>query len=142
VYQSLQPLPRKISGCREALFFEAVRESPKVESTLYVIPALGGAWIRVTDGRHWDDKPRWSPDGKTIYFVSSRSGVNSVWGIRFDSTNGKPVGDAFRVTVLENPGLMIPDVIPLAELSLTQDKLVLTMEDRSGSIWMLDNVDR
>jgi hypothetical protein len=32
--------------------------------------------------------------------------------------------------------------IQAAELSLTQDKLVLTMEDRSGSIWVLDNVDR
>jgi hypothetical protein len=25
---------------------------------------------------------------------------------------------------------------------LTRDKLVLAMEERSGSIWMLDNVDR
>ena len=122
--------------------FEAFRESPKVESTLYVMPAMGGAWIPVTDGRHWDDKPRWSPDGKTIYFVSSRRGVHNVWGIRFDSTNGKPVGDAFPVTAFGSPGLVMPDVIPLEELSLTQDKLVLTMEDRSGSIWVLDNVDR
>ena len=106
------------------------------------MPTMGGAWIRVTDGRHWDDKPRWSPDGKTIYFVSSRGGVYNVWGIRFDSTNGKPVGDAFRVTAFESPDLMIPDAITIAELSLTQDKLVLTMEDRSGSIWVLDNVDR
>jgi hypothetical protein len=46
------------------------------------------------------------------------------------------------VTAFENPSLMIPDKINLVELSLTQDKLVLTMEDRSGSIWMMDNVDR
>lgn len=124
------------------IVFEAFRDSPKVESTLYVMPALGGAWIRVTDDRHWDDKPRWSPDGKTIYFVSSRSGVYNIWGIRFDTTNGRPVGEAFRVTAFENPSLMIPDKINLVGLSLTQDKLVLTMEDRSGSIWMLDNVDR
>ena len=124
------------------IVFEAARESPKVESTLYVIPAMGGAWIPVTDGRHWDDKPRWSPDGKTIYFISSRRGVYNVWGIRFDSTNGKPVGDAFPVTAFGSPDLVMPDVITLEELSLTQDKLVLTMEDRSGSIWVLDNVDR
>ena len=106
------------------------------------MPALGGAWVRVTDGRYWDDKPRWSPDGKTIYFISSRSGVYNIWGIRFDPTNGQPAGEAFRVTAFENPSLMIPDKINLVGLSLTQDKLVLTMEDRSGSIWMLDNVDR
>ena len=60
--------------------------------------------------------------------------------IRFDSTKGKPVGEAFRVTTFENPGLMIPDLIPLVQLSLNQDKLVLTMEERSGSIWVLDNI--
>jgi hypothetical protein len=27
-------------------------------------------------------------------------------------------------------------------LSLTQDKLVLTIAEESGSIWVLDNVDR
>jgi hypothetical protein len=27
-------------------------------------------------------------------------------------------------------------------LSLTQDKLVMTMAEESGSIWVLDNVDR
>jgi hypothetical protein len=48
---------------------------------------------------------------------------------------GQPVLKAFRVTAFENPSLMIPDKINLVELSLTQDKLVLTrMEDRSGSI--------
>ena len=83
-----------------------------MESTLYVMPAAGGPWTRITDGKHWDDKPRWSPDGKTIYFVSGRSGFFNVWGIRFDSTKGKPVGEAFRVTAFENPGLMIPDDSP------------------------------
>jgi Tol biopolymer transport system component len=124
------------------IVFEAFRGSPKVESTLYVMPALGGAWVRVTDGRYWEDKPRWSPDGKTLYFVSSRIGVYNIWGIRFDPTNGQPVGEAFRVTAFENPSLMIPEKITLVGLSLTRDKLVLAMEERSGGIWMLDNVDR
>ena len=121
------------------IVFEAIRFSP-VESTLYVMPAAGGPWTLISKGKPWDDKPNWSPDGKTIYFVSARSGFFNVWGIRFDSTKGRSVGEAFRVTAFENPGLMIPDLIPLVQLSLNQDKLVLTMEERSGSIWVLDNV--
>jgi hypothetical protein len=35
---------------------------------------------------------------------------------------------------------MVPRQIEDVELSLTQDKLVLTMEELSGSIWVLDNV--
>ena len=35
---------------------------------------------------------------------------------------------------------MVPRKIDDVELSLSQDKLALTMEERSGSIWVLDNV--
>jgi len=112
------------------------------EANIYVIPASGGPWSLISKGQPWADKPRWSPDGKTIYFISARTGVFNVWGIGFDSTSGKPVGDEFRVTAFESPGLMIPDAIPLVELSVTEDKLVQTMEERSGSIWVLDNVEQ
>jgi hypothetical protein len=106
------------------------------------MPAAGGPWTRITDGKHWDDKPRWSPDGRKIYFVSGRGGFFNVWGIHFDFSKGKPVGEPFRVTAFENPAMMLADWIPNVGFSLTQDKLVLTMEERSGSIWVLDNVDR
>jgi Tol biopolymer transport system component/DNA-binding winged helix-turn-helix (wHTH) protein len=125
------------------ILFQAERdEIPNVEASIYVISATGGRWTRISKGQPWDDKPHWSPDGKKIYFISARGGVYNIWGIRFDPTIGQPVGEAFGVTAFENPSLMIPDRINRVELSLTQDKLVLTMEDRSGSIWMLDNVDR
>jgi Tol biopolymer transport system component/DNA-binding winged helix-turn-helix (wHTH) protein len=122
------------------IIFQALRnQSSTVEATLYVIAATGGPWIRITDGKHWDDKPRWSPNGKTIYFVSGRDGFFNVWGIRFDAVKGKPVGDPFQVTSYESPSLMVPDIPPV-ELSLTQEKLVLTIAEVSGSIWILDNV--
>jgi hypothetical protein len=38
--------------------------------------------------------------------------------------------------------LTIPRWIPAVDLSLNQQKLVLTMEEVSGGIWVLDNVDR
>ncbi len=123
------------------IVFEAIRSQPTlIESTLYVTPATGGPWIRITDGKHWDDKPRWAPDGKTLYFVSSRGGVLNVWGIRFDPAKGKAVGDPFRVTFFEGPDLMVPKVMGFVELSLTHEKLVLNMSKVSGSIWVLDNV--
>jgi hypothetical protein len=112
------------------------------ESSLYVMPAEGGPWTRITDGANWDDKPQWSPDGKTIYFISGQGGFFNVWGIRFDPILRKKIGVPFRITNFENPRLMIPRFIQPAALSLTQDRLMLTLEDLSGSIWMLDNVDQ
>jgi hypothetical protein len=37
---------------------------------------------------------------------------------------------------------MIPTEIQLAAFSLTQDRFTLTMTETSGSLWILDNVDR
>jgi len=107
-----------------------------------VIPATGGSWIRITDGKRWDDKPRWSPDGNTIYFVSRRGGFFNVWGIQFDPAKGRAIGEPFRVTEFEKPSLKVPETISLVAFSINQDKLVLTMEEVSGSIWVMDNVDQ
>jgi Tol biopolymer transport system component/DNA-binding winged helix-turn-helix (wHTH) protein len=122
--------------------FNAVRYSPKTESTIYVVPADGGPWTRISKGEPWDDKPRWAPDGKTVYYVSGNGGFFNVWGIRFDPNKGKPVGEAFRVTAFEKPSLMVPDFIAYVGLSITQNKLAITVAERSGSIWMLDNANK
>jgi dipeptidyl aminopeptidase/acylaminoacyl peptidase len=127
------------------IVFEAVPGSNKSQpsaSAIYVSPASGRPWIRITDGKRWDDKPHWSPNGKMIYFLSARGGFFNVWGIRFDPVRGKPLGDPFPVTALDNPSQMVSKFIPLLALSFTQDRLVLTVTQQSGNIWVMDNVDR
>jgi len=123
--------------------FNAIQVAEAGVSTIYVLPASGGEWRRITEGKYWDDIPLWSPDGRTIYFVSDRSGFFNVWGIRFDPTSGKPVGEAFRVTAFESPGqMMSPRLVQLIGISLAADRLVLPITEMSGSIWILENVDR
>jgi Tol biopolymer transport system component/DNA-binding winged helix-turn-helix (wHTH) protein len=138
-YQLYQP---HMSPDDRWVVFEAIANSPNPESALYVVPASGGPWTRITDGRHWDDKPRWSPDAKTIYFVSGTGGSFNVWGIRFDPSAGKTVGQPFQISKFDSQRLKILGAIPYVGFSLTQDKLVLTMAQESGNIWILDNVDR
>ena len=123
------------------IVFNAETNPPNPESSLFVVPAAGGQWTRITDGKHWDDKPRWSPDGKTIYFVSRPGGFFNVWGIHFDPAAGKPIGQPFKVSKFDSPRLMIPQWIAPVGISLTQDKLVVTVAQASGNIWVLDNVD-
>ena len=122
--------------------FETAADTPTgVDSAIYVTRAAGGPWVRLRQGKNWDDKPRWSPDGKTIYFISGRSGFFNVWGVHFNPATGILVGTPFPVTAFDQPSLMISQRIEGAELSVTQDRLALLMEETSGSIWMLENVE-
>ena len=65
-----------------------------------------------------------------------------MWGIHFDPQEGKPIGELFQVTSYEDPGKMIWPSLVRMTLSLTEDRLVLPIEEVTGSIWMLENVDR
>jgi Tol biopolymer transport system component len=124
------------------VFLDQSSHFTRFESIVYITRATGGPWIRVTDGKFWVDKPRWGPDGKTIYFLSRQSGFYDVWGIRFDLEKGMTVGDSFRVTDFGSPALMVPNDMDKVGLSVTQDKLMLPLTEASGSIWVLNNVDQ
>jgi Tol biopolymer transport system component/DNA-binding winged helix-turn-helix (wHTH) protein len=113
-----------------------------IESSVYVVPASGaGPWIRVTDGKHWADKPRWSPDGRTIYYISEEKGYFNVRGRRFNPEHRSAQGEDFAVTSFDSPKMMIGQNIPNVGLSVKEDRLVLTVAQVAGSIWVLDNVE-
>jgi serine/threonine protein kinase len=113
-------------------------------SVLYVVSTSGDTPpIRITGEDTWCDWPRWSPDGKTIYFVSNyNSSFLNVWGIRFDPAQAQAVGEPFRVTTFESPGRMISPRLVQREISLNKNQLAVPITDVSGNIWMLGNVDR
>ena len=125
------------------IVFEAVKNSTDGrESALYVVPRRGGTWIRLTDGKYWDDKPRWSPDGRTIYFMSGHGGFYGVWGVHFDPLRGRGLGAPFLVKAFDDPSFIIPRNTVIVEISVSQNSLVVPLQQVSGGIWMLDNVDR
>jgi Tol biopolymer transport system component len=108
-------------------------------SMVYVMPSGGGPWTAITDGTSHDDKPRWSPNGRIVYFLSNRSGRWNVWARRFDPNAGQPVGDLFQVTHFDTPDyeVMFDQVIQMA---VTRHSLVLPMAETSGAIWTLDGL--
>jgi Tol biopolymer transport system component/imidazolonepropionase-like amidohydrolase len=54
---------------------------------LYTLPAAGGAATRITSGTPFDGQPRFSPDGKSIVFVSDRTGSENLYLIDPDGKN-------------------------------------------------------
>ena len=82
-------------------------------SSLWLAPTDGGPARRLTTAGS-DSQPRWSPDGKALYFVSGRSGSAQVWKLSFSG------GEAEQVTDL-------PLDVDALEVSPKGDTLVVAM---------------
>ena len=73
---------------------EIDKAAGKSNSDLYLIPTSGGEPRRLTTSPGPDNHPRWSPDGKSIAFVSARGGSAQVWVLPFEG------GEARQLTKL------------------------------------------
>src|SRR4051812_43846777 len=56
---------------------------------LYTLPIAGGKATRITSGQAMDAQPHWSPDGKTIAFVSDRAGSDNLWLVDPDGSHAR-----------------------------------------------------
>jgi len=70
-------------------------EANRGASNIWVVPAAGGATMQLTQSGH-DSSPVWSPDGKTLAFLSSRSGDSQVYLLSMDG------GEAHALTKLSS----------------------------------------
>jgi hypothetical protein len=55
---------------------------------------------------------------------------------------GSPLASRFRSRASESPTRQISTDLPNAEIGVSPKGLILTIMERTGNIWVLDNVDR
>ena len=56
---------------------------------LWIVPVAGGEARRLTPATGpGEDRPRFSPDGKSLIFESSKDGGSQIWLQNFDSASG------------------------------------------------------
>src|SRR5258708_38843360 len=53
----------------------------EVVSQIYLVDSDGGNPIQLTRGTRSSEHPQWAPDGKTIAFLSHRSGTTNLYAI-------------------------------------------------------------
>lgn len=71
------------------LAYCAFRKKPEEETMrieICTIPSDGGEETCLTDGKGYNDGPEYSPDGKHIWFNSTRSGMMQVWRMNRDGS--------------------------------------------------------
>jgi len=66
-------------------------EGNRIMRNIWIVPAAGGEWRQLTRSGS-DVRPRWSPDGKKLAFLSSRDGQAQVYWMAFEG------GEATRLT--------------------------------------------
>src|SRR5450755_956936 len=63
-------------------------EANRGASNVWIMSTAGGEAIQVSQGGH-DSAPVWSPDGKTLGFLSSRDGNSQVYLLSMDGGEAK-----------------------------------------------------
>ena len=72
---------------------------------LYTMPIGGGEATRIMGGLSFESQPTWSPDGKTIAFLSDRSGVENLWIADANGSNPRAVSKDGRTS--DRPQIMV-----------------------------------
>ncbi len=98
-------------------------------------PKGQSAWRYIDDDTASQDKPRWSHDGRVLYYTSSRGGLLNVWGVPFDPQTGV-IGAPFQVTNFDGPGERIFAALAAMETAVSRDALFLPLVRPTGAVWL------
>ena len=95
-------------------------------------------WLPITDGQDMDRYASWSPDGNLLYFISEREGFRCIWAQRLDPATKRPTAEPFPVQHFHTSrrSLMTIGNPIYMSLSVSVDKLVFSMVERTSNIWM------
>ncbi|HTU43555.1 MAG TPA: hypothetical protein VMF91_00735 [Bryobacteraceae bacterium] len=124
-------------------FGEAVNYST---SRLFITPLHNGMagpeseWIPIADANGWCDKPRWSPDGTLIYFISHRDGYRCLWAQHVARDTKRPVGQPFSVAHFHSARLSMMNIgTGFLEIDVARQKVIFNLGELTGNIWLAAN---
>ncbi len=96
------------------------------------LPLPESGWIPVVD-EWWD----WEWYGDLIYSDSDRDGFNCIWAQRLDAVTRRPIGAPFAVFHAHDARISLANQGEVY-LSVSHDRMVFNMTDRTGNIWMAE----
>jgi hypothetical protein len=123
--------------------FKRVQSVSSQSTQILIAPVRHGSaageaeWIPVTDGKHSDDKPQFSPDGNTVYFTSARDAYLCIWAQRLDPATKHPLGPPFAYEHFHNHGGWVAAMHPWSsDLSVARDKMLINLPQGDSDIWL------
>ena len=101
-------------------------------------PIPESAWITLSEETP-GDWANWSPDGKTLYFSSTRDGHTCFWGQRIEALSGHPVGEPFAALHLHGRVYYQPGSM-WAGWSVSRGRIAMLLAEDTGNIWILSGL--
>jgi serine/threonine protein kinase len=96
-----------------------------------------GEWVPITGPTEDANFPRWSEDGKVVFYLSDRDNFSCIWGRRFDVREGKPVGKPFAIMHYHSLRLSSASIAPHSvNLSVAGNTVYLNIAEISSSVWI------
>jgi Tol biopolymer transport system component/tRNA A-37 threonylcarbamoyl transferase component Bud32 len=95
-------------------------------------------WIPITDGKQLDRDPKWSVDGKLLYFLADRDGARGIYAQRVDPATGHPLGAAFEVKMFRSTrrSMMYFGNTGQSSPAIARDRIVFALGEMTGNIWL------
>jgi Tol biopolymer transport system component len=97
-------------------------------------PVGESAWIAIMEG---GDVGNWSPDGSLVYTNSGRDGFECIWARRLDPITKRPAGEPFAVFHSHNARISLSNQ-SVVSLAIGRDKMLFSMGEHTGNIWMAE----
>ena len=95
-----------------------------------------GRWIPITSREDFSERPRWSGDGKTVFYLSTRDGFSCLWGQHFDMASSQTATMPFAVMHYHNARFSPARVVSRSfNLSVSGDSIYLNVGETNSSIW-------
>ncbi len=91
--------------------------------------------LPLVKGAGWLASPRWSPDGRRLYFLSDRDGFVCVWMQRVDRASGRPVGEPVAALHCHSPGRLMLGPISAWNVAVAGDRLFFNAAETHGNAW-------
>jgi eukaryotic-like serine/threonine-protein kinase len=101
-------------------------------------PIPESAWITIAEstGGDWAN---WSPDGRTVYFSSTRDGHSCFWGQRIEALSHRPVGEPFPALHLHGRVYYQPGTA-WGGWSVGGGRIAMVLAEDTGNIWTMSRL--
>jgi Tol biopolymer transport system component len=117
------------------------------QAAISAVPAGAGAAsakdvVPLIVSDHYLSNPRWSPNGRYVYYLSEKSGRCGLYAQKLDPRTKKPVGDAQAVFFSSGERINLNYPKGNGFIDVAADKIVFTVDEVAGNIFLVTPVVR